>query len=73
MGVIQRLPEDYETVMLFGHNPTFTSVANLFSSTYIDNMPTCGIARIDADVSNWMEFKEDNAKLVEFHYPKQYF
>ena len=71
--LIQRLPEDLDTVMLFGHNPTFTSVANIFNDNYIGNMPTCSIARIDGDVANWMEFKEGNAKLTEFHYPKEYF
>ena len=70
--LIQRLPEHLETVMLFGHNPTFTSVANLFSKKYISNMPTCSIVRIDADVDNWMAFKEGNGKVTEFHYPKEH-
>ena len=70
---IQRLPERLDTVMIFGHNPTFTNVANMFTNKYIANMPTCSIARIDADIPNWMAFNDTNAKLVEFHYPKQYF
>ena len=73
VSLIQKLPEDLDTIMLFGHNPTFTSVANIFSKKYINNMPTCSIARIDADVPNWLEFKEGKAKLTEFHFPKQYF
>ncbi len=73
LDLIQRLPEKLETVMLFGHNPTFTSVANMFTNKFIANMPTCSIARIDADIPNWMAFNEGNAKLVEFHFPKQYF
>ena len=71
--LIQNLPEDLNTVMLFGHNPTFTSVANMFSEKFIGNMPTCSIARINADIQNWKEFKEGNGKVVEFHFPKQYF
>ena len=71
--LIQRLPEDFSTVMLFGHNPTFTSVANIFSENYISNMPTCSIVRIDGKVKNWLEFKKGKAHLTEFHFPKQYF
>ena len=72
VALIQRLPENLETVMLFGHNPTFTSVANIFTEKYIANMPTCSIVRIDADVANWLEFKEGNGKVTEFHFPKKY-
>lgn len=71
--LIQKLPEDLNTVMLFGHNPTFTSVANIFHDDYIPNMPTCSIVRIDGNVKNWMEFNDAKAKVTEFHYPKQYF
>ncbi|HFA50787.1 MAG TPA: histidine phosphatase family protein [Bacteroidetes bacterium] len=73
LKVIQLLPEDFESVLLFGHNPTFTSVANIFSDKYIPNMPTCSIVRIDADIDNWSEFKKGKAKVTEFHFPKQYF
>lgn len=71
-SLIQMLPEDFDTVMLFGHNPTFTSVANLFTKNYIDNLPTCGVVRIDAEVSRWSDFTEQTGKLTERHFPKDY-
>lgn len=71
--LIQKLPEDLDTVMIFGHNPTFTNVANLFTEKYISNMPTCSIVRIDADVMEWKSFKEGKGKVTEFHYPKEHF
>lgn len=70
--LIQTLPEKFDTIMLFGHNPTFTSVSNMFTSNYIGNVPTCGISRIEADIKNWTEFNDRNAKLVSFQYPKQH-
>ncbi|MEO1257878.1 MAG: histidine phosphatase family protein [Bacteroidota bacterium] len=73
VNLIQKLPEDFQTIMLFGHNPTFTSVANIFTENYIPNMPTCSIVRIDAQVPNWLEFNDATAKVTEFHFPKQYF
>ncbi len=72
VDLIQKLPDNLNTVMLFGHNPTFTSVANIFSEEYISNMPTCSIVRIDAAISNWSDFKEGKANLTEFHYPKEH-
>ena len=45
LDVISNLEDDLETVLIFGHNPTFTSLANMFSKDYIPNVPTCGIAK----------------------------
>lgn len=73
LNLVKRLPDNLDTVLLFGHNPTFTSFANLFSSDYIANIPTCGIVRIEAEVEAWSDFSTNTANLVEFHYPKQYF
>ncbi|HHM20440.1 MAG TPA: histidine phosphatase family protein [Bacteroidetes bacterium] len=73
VNMIQHLPEDLNTILLFGHNPTFTSVANIFSTQYLPNMPTCSIVRIDANIDNWLQFEQGKAKVKEFHYPKQFF
>lgn len=71
--ILNGLSEEWDTVLLFGHNPTFTEVANMFAQKFISNIPTCGIARVDDPVENWAEFGSDQARLTEFHYPKQYF
>lgn len=73
LNIVNSLPATLDTVMLFGHNPTFTSFANFFSRDYIANMPTCSIVQIDADVSSWEKFNERTGRVVAFHYPKQYF
>ena len=36
LRLISELPEKSETVFMFGHNPTFTDVANRFSDDFID-------------------------------------
>lgn len=73
LDLVEHLANEWQTVCIFGHNPTFTSFANLFTNNYIANVPTCGIVRIDADVERWEQFSVDTAKVTEFHYPKQYF
>lgn len=70
--IISKLPHEADTVLIFGHNPTFTTIANQFSNKYIDNVPTCGIFKVEAKVDSWKEFKAPAATLTEFHYPKQY-
>ncbi|MDZ4681434.1 MAG: histidine phosphatase family protein [Saprospiraceae bacterium] len=72
LDIISKLPDEAHTVLLFGHNPTFTTIANRFSNKYIDNVPTCGIFKVEAKVNSWKEFKAPAAVLTAFHYPKQY-
>ncbi len=72
LRLISTLPEKYGTVMLFGHNPTFTSVANLFTNKYIANIPTCGVVRIDAAVENWADFSEKTGRMEAYYFPKQF-
>lgn len=73
MQIIYKLPNSASKALLFGHNPTWTSLANHFGDDYIDNVPTCGIFKVEAQVESWEAFDKDTAKLTEFHYPKQYF
>ena len=72
--LIQELPDVLNTVLLFGHNPSFTSLANLFSKKeYLPNVPTCGIVKVQANINTWAEFSEVTGTRTDFHYPKQYF
>ncbi|MEO0724011.1 MAG: histidine phosphatase family protein [Bacteroidota bacterium] len=75
VNLIAQLDDEWSEVALFGHNPTFTMVANLFyRNDYLDNLPTCGIVEIEAPtVSKWEAFTPDTAQVVAVHYPKQYF
>ncbi|MCI5081007.1 MAG: histidine phosphatase family protein [Saprospiraceae bacterium] len=73
LEIVNELPKNVKTVLVFGHNPTFTTLANLFSDDYLSNLPTCGIVRIDAEIEDWAAFGVASAKMTEFHYPKQYF
>lgn len=72
--VVANLNPDWDIVALFGHNPGFTMLANLFyGDKYIDNLPTCGIVEIiGEDVVSWDDFSPASAEAVAIHYPKQY-
>ncbi len=70
--IIAGLPESVETVLIFGHNPTFTDVANGFSKKWIENVPTCGIVRIEGAVEKWAEFSSENASVTAVFFPKQF-
>jgi len=57
-------------VFLFGHNPGL----NMFAYEYIglyQNIPTCGIVKIEFDCNSWENISPSNAKLIFFDYPKK--
>ncbi len=70
--VIREAPDSAQFIYLFGHNPTFTWVANAMSGVQIDNVPTCGIVHAQCILSSWHKFKPEYAGFIGFHYPKQF-
>ena len=72
-NIINAFDNKWESVAMFGHNPGFTNLVNLFTTEYLSNLPTCGIVKIVGLVDSWSEFTPDNAAVRVIHYPKQYF
>ena len=70
---IQRLPDQWETVLVFGHNPGFTDAANemISEAGYIDNVPTCGIVVSTNPIASWKQWQLAEAQQRAFYYPKQ--
>ena len=68
---LRTLPESVNTVLIFGHNPTFTTLANNISDADIDNIPTSGIVSIQFDTDEWNLIAEKKGKVNYFHYPKK--
>ena len=52
LKLVAQTPDSANTIMLFGHNPTFTDVANHFGIPMF-NLPTCGCVGFDLDIQQW--------------------
>ena len=64
VNFIKRLPNNYNLVMIFGHNHAFTSIANIFGDKFIDNLPTSGLIKLNFDISDWKDFKKGTTELI---------
>lgn len=71
LQIISGLPDSAQTVIMFGHNPSFTEVANHFTEDFIPNVPTCGIVQINSQADTWAEMSELNSKVVACFFPKE--
>ena len=72
LGVIQNFDNDFDSIMVFGHNPGLTEFINLFENVFIDNLPTCGVVCIAFSANNWSEAEPENGKVLWVEYPKLY-
>ncbi|NVK28148.1 MAG: histidine phosphatase family protein [Flavobacteriia bacterium] len=70
LGLIRNLPEDINSVMFFGHNPTITNFVNRCVDHRIDNVPTSGVVCLHFEEDSWKEV-DDRAELLYFDYPKK--
>ncbi|MBD3307013.1 histidine phosphatase family protein [candidate division KSB3 bacterium] len=72
LTVIQAIKDAAHEVMLVGHNPGLTTLAESLTNTMVDNIPTCGIFCVDLPVESWTEVTEGIGTVVFFDYPKKH-
>jgi len=70
--IIKSFDEDYDDVFLFGHNPSFSMLAEMLSNDYVENIPTGGIYCISFNVSQWDKIKKQSGKTENFWFPKMF-
>lgn len=69
--VISNLSDELNTVAIFSHNPGITNFVNsLDTSVQTDNMPTCAIFAVSADITAWSGFRKAKKEILFFDYPK---
>lgn len=70
--VIVGLPDNLDSIAVFSHNPGITYFVNtLTADVKIDNMPTCGIFAVSAEIDHWREFANAKKRFLFFDFPKR--
>ena len=70
LAVIRALPNEANSALLTGHNPTFTDVANhLLPSPLSGELPTAAVVCVRFLVDNWAEIAPANAEFYFYDYP----
>lgn len=71
LTIIKDIPKEIDSLMVFGHNPTFTDLANYFIGNEIENVPTTGIVDILFEINSWSDISNLKVKNWFFDYPKK--
>ena len=72
LDVIRSVDDAHESLMIFGHNPDVTELAELLTDYQVNNIPTCGIFCIDFNVNFWQEVDVGKGIVAFFDYPKKH-
>ena len=68
---IREIKDEYNTVMLFGHNPGLSNIVNLIGNKFLPALPTCAVVGIELKVNSWSDVERDCGKIILFEYPKK--
>ncbi|QNF31683.1 histidine phosphatase family protein [Adhaeribacter swui] len=72
LTIIKQTPDNLDTVMLVGHNPEITELANLLSPEHLASMPTAAVVGLRFNCEAWAEISQENAALVLYDFPKNH-
>ena len=70
LDVIRNADESAATLMLFGHNPGLTELANHLGPRHISNVPTCGVLHLRFGTDTWSVVGYARGDEVLFDFPK---
>jgi Phosphohistidine phosphatase SixA len=70
-AVLSIVNEDTDVVTLFGHNPSFTQIANNLCKEGCDFIPKSGVVCISFNIMTWSEISRNNGKMEYFLIPEK--
>ena len=72
LDALFQVPDEFDSILLFAHNPGMTDLANEVSSSPIENVPTSGIFKVEFQTDFWTDVNLGCSKMGFFIYPKMY-
>ena len=69
LHIVQRFDEAHASVMIFGHDPSFTEFAGFMIPGFSEAIPKAGVLVIDIDRPRWKSVREGDGRVVHFERP----
>lgn len=70
LDILYGVSNSVNHLMIFGHNPTFTDLANYYVKPELDNLPTSALVSIQFDTDKWEEISMCKSKVDFVIFPK---
>ena len=68
--IISETSDQVNTLMIFGHNPGFSSLIGVLSGFNLYNLPTCGVCGIRFSIDSWKQILITQGEKCYYDYPK---
>lgn len=69
LQVLNQLKDEWNTVLLVGHNPAISYLSEYLTKSEIGDMTTCGVVIIEFEVDQWDMVSEGTGKMISYEYP----
>lgn len=70
LGFLGSQDRKFNSIMLVGHNPGLTDLANYLHPSLTDNLPTCGVVSMRIDSDDWSLPPASAVEILVFDFPK---
>ena len=71
LEVVNSLQVEWKVVIMVGHNPTISYLAEYITGADIGDMSTSSVVQVDFDLESWAEVSEGNGNFVRYLEPDQ--
>lgn len=71
LEIFKEIDDSINSLMIFGHNPSFTDLANYFLHNKIEEIPTSGVVGIKFENDSWKNIAKFKPIEYFFDYPKK--
>jgi phosphohistidine phosphatase len=71
LDVIVEQDEGFQSLLIVGHNPGLTDLANFLCPSLTNNLPTAGVVSVNIDQDHWKLYEQPKTELILHDYPKK--
>ena len=71
LEIFKSLENHFNSVILFGHNPTISSIARILSAEPIGDVPTCSVVAIEFTEPSWKSIDKSTGILPFLRVPQK--
>jgi len=71
INIISKVENNFNSVMVIGHNPGLTELINQYTIMNIYNLPTTGVVKVKFKGDKWERITENKGKIVYKKFPKE--
>ena len=71
INIISKVENNFNSIMVIGHNPGLTELINQYTMINIYNLPTTGVVKVEFKGDKWDRITENKGIIVYKKFPKE--